>query len=186
MLLFLCPRGGLRLGGLGCRRGRSRCSNRYRCDVCGSRRGCAMRSAWNHGAWRLRTRGAPRERQQGDIARPLNRHAQPALVARANSRHAARQNFPALLHELRQDVRPLVINEVHLLDAELANFLLPEVLALSTRPPAGAAWPAGASAARSAFASRTAVSTTRPTVTAMAAALTPRCSARRCCLFRIL
>src|SRR5256884_6543545 len=51
-----------------------------------------------------------RKRQQRDVARPLDGHAQPALVARAHARHSARQNLSALLHELRQDVRALVVD----------------------------------------------------------------------------
>jgi hypothetical protein len=130
-------------------------------------------------ARRLRACRAACEWQQSDVARALDSHAQPALVTRANSGHAPRQNFPALLHELRQDVRALVVDEVHLLDAELANFLLPEILALAARPATGTAGAALPTATRAAFATRTTVA---PAVTAMPAFAT-RHSPRRCCCF---
>jgi len=75
-------------------------------------------------------------------------------MASANARHAARQNLAALLHELRQDVGALVVDEVHLLDTELANFLFAEILALAAARTAGTA----RTAARTAFATWTAVS----------------------------
>ena len=87
-----------------------------------------------------------REGQKRDVARPLDGFAEPALVARADSGHAARKNLAALLHELREDVGTLVVDEVHLLDAELADFLFSEVLALAAaRAPwaaAGTSWAA--------------------------------------------
>jgi hypothetical protein len=49
----------------------------------------------------------------------------------ADSSHAARQNLAALLNELRKNVGALVIDEVHLLNAELANFLFAKILALA-------------------------------------------------------
>ena len=109
----------------------------------------------------LRARGAARERQQRDIARALDGHAQAALVPRADTSHAARENLAALLHELRKNVRALVVDEVHLLDAKLADFLLAKILALAAGTPsgpartsrsAGAAFPPMAS--RAAFAPR--------------------------------
>jgi hypothetical protein len=95
----------------------------------------------------------------------------------ANARHAARQNLSALLHELRQDIRAFVVDHVHLLDAELANFLLAKILALAARPATRTAW---TTTARSAFTPRTAMPPTRP-VAAMTTrpAFTPRCSAGR-------
>src|SRR6266403_1537689 len=150
------------------RRNRSR-YNCSRCDRCGMSSGCTR---YNH-ARRLRARCAARKRHEGDVPRPLNRHAQPALVPRAHAGHPARQNFPALLHELRQDVRTLVVDEIHLLHAELANLLLAEILPLPARP---SAW---ASAARPAFAPRSAMSAAVPAV----ATFTPRSSSRRWCLF---
>jgi hypothetical protein len=127
--------------------------------------------SWHDDAWCLRSRSTSRERQQGNVARPLDGHAQPALMPRANARHPPRQNLSALLHELRQDVRALIVNEVHLLDAELANFLLAEILAFAPGP---STWtPRSAlTAARPAFTPRTTVATAMP-------AFTPRSSARR-------
>src|SRR5580700_5193063 len=103
------------------------------------------------------------ERQQGDVARALDGHAEPALVARASSGHAARQNLAAFLDELRKNVRALVVDEIHLLDAELADFLLAEILALAAGTAAGAA---RTTATRSAFTARTTMTTAG---TAMAA-----------------
>src|SRR5580698_1206710 len=104
----------------------------------------------------LRTRGASGERKQRDVARALDRFTEPPLMASANAGHAARQNLSALLHELRQNVRALVVDEIHLLDTKLADFLFSEILALA------AAWSAGTTA-------RTAL-TTRATWAAMSAA----------------
>ncbi len=85
----------------------------------------------------LRTRGASGERKQRDVARALDRFAEPALVTCADAGHAARQNLAAFLNELRQDVGALVVDEVHLLDTELADFLLAEILALAAARTAG-------------------------------------------------
>src|SRR5580693_8833150 len=95
----------------------------------------------------LRTGGASGERKQRDVARALDRFAEPALVTGANSGHAARQNLAALLHELRQDVGTLVVDEVHLLDTKLADFLFAEILALAAARTAG-------TTARTTFATR--------------------------------
>jgi len=134
------------------------------------------RSTRDDHARRLRACRAARKGQQSDVARPLNGYAQPALVACANARHAARQNLAALLHELREDVRALVVDEVHLLDAELANFLLAEILALAAWPSAGTA---RTTATRSAFAPGATVPAARSVATMATAAFTPRCSAWR-------
>jgi hypothetical protein len=88
-------------------------------------------------------------------------------VARADAGHAARENFAALLHELREDVGALVVDEVHLLDAELADFLFAEILALAagastgtagstfaTRAAMTAAWAVSAAVTAGAFAAR--------------------------------
>jgi hypothetical protein len=75
----------------------------------------------------------------------------------ANAGHAARQNLAALLNELRQDVGALVVDEVHLLDTELADFLLAEILALAAARAAGTTW-----SARSTFTPRTTVSAAGP------------------------
>ena len=136
------------------------------------------RRTWYDYARRLRARRAAREGQQSDVARPLDGHAQPALVASANARHPARQNLPALLHELRQDVRALVVDKVHLLDAELANFLLAEILALAAWPSTGTAWSPGTTATRPAFAPRATVPAAWPVAT-VTTTFTPRSSAGR-------
>jgi hypothetical protein len=52
-------------------------------------------------------------------------------MASANTGHTARKNLAALLDELRQDVGALVVDEIHLLDTELADFLFAEILALA-------------------------------------------------------
>src|SRR3979490_135556 len=72
-----------------------------------------------------------RERQQRDVACALDRFAEPPLVARARARHAARQNFASILHEWLKHLDLLVVDEVHALDAEPANLLLAELLALA-------------------------------------------------------
>ena len=110
-------------------------------------------------ARRLRAGGAARKRQQGDVARALDGYAEPALVARANSGHAARKNFAAFLDELRKNIRALVVNEVHLLDTELADFLFAEILALAAARTAR-------TTARTAFTTRATVSTTGATMPA--------------------
>src|SRR5260370_2655720 len=164
-------------------RWRRRCYRGWR-GCCMRRRGMSRRS-WHDHARRLRSRSTSRERQQRNVARPLDGHAQPALMPRANARHPPRQNLPALLHELRQDVRALVVDEVHLLDAELAHLFLAKILALASWPASGAA---RTPATRSAFASRTTVPAARTAVTTMTAgaAFTPRSSSGRWCLFLFL
>src|ERR1700688_5027154 len=103
-------------------RRRRRCGRRCGwCWMCGRRSVSGLR---NDLARRLRARSAACKRQQSDVARALDGHAEPALVARANSGHAPRQNLAALLDKLRKNVRALVVDEVHLLDAKLADFLL--------------------------------------------------------------
>src|SRR6266478_4237862 len=140
-------------------------------------RGMSRRRSRHDHARRLRARRAARKRQQRDVARPFDGHAQPALVARAHARHPAWQNLSALLHELRQDVRALVVDEVHLLDAELAHLLLPEILALAPGPASGTS---RTTAAWSAFAPRTTVSSAGSVATmTTGAAFTPRSSPRR-------
>src|SRR5260370_102180 len=146
-------------------------------------RGPAMSRSWHDHARRLRARRAARKWHQSDVARPLDGHAQPALRARAHARHPARQDFPALLHELRQDVRAFVVDEVHLLDTELAHLLLAEILALAPGPASGTARTA---APWSAFAPRATVPAARTAMTATVAAFTPRSSAGRWCLFLFL
>src|ERR1700687_3228355 len=164
-----------------CHRGWRR-SHRGRCRCCMSGRGMSRRRSWHDHARCLRARRAACKWQQRDVARPLDGHAQPALMPRAHARHPPRQNLPALLHELRQDVRALVVDEVHLLDAELAHLLLPEILALAPWPASGTS----RTAAWSAFAPRTTVPAARTAVTTTMAAFTPRSSAGRWCLFLFL
>src|SRR5467141_2238220 len=153
-----------------CWRRRHRCWRR----CCMSGHGMSRRRSRHDHARRLRARRAACKRQQSDVARPLDGHAQPALMTRAHARHSPRQNLPALLHELRQDVRTLIVDEVHLLDAELANLLLAEILPLAPWPATGAA---RTTATGSAFAPRTAMPAARTAVTATMAAFTPRSSA---------
>src|SRR5208337_213663 len=120
-------------------------------------------SLGHHRTRRLRARRAPGKRQQRDIARALDGLAQPTLVTRAHPSHAPGQNLPAFLHELRKYVRALVVDEVHLLDTELADFLLAEILTLAAARTSGSStWPA-----RSSLASFTA-SATRTTFAASA------------------
>jgi hypothetical protein len=106
--------------------------------------------------------GAAREGQQRDVASPLDGFAEPTLMAGTNASHAAGQNLAALLHELRQDVGALIVDEVHLLDAKLADLLLAEILALAA---AGTTGPARTSCAGPAFAAGTTMSTPWATVT---------------------
>jgi len=140
----------------------------------------------------LRTRGASGEWKQRDVACALDRFAEPALMASTNARHAARQDLAAFLDELRQDVGTLVVDEVHLLDTKLADFLFAEILALAA---ARATWTAArstrtafaasttASSAWAAFATSTAatgVTSSGMTATARMTAFAPRCiTARR-------
>ena len=115
---------------------------------------CRGVSAGNDRARRLRAGGAAGERQQRDVAGALDGFTEPTLMSRANASHASRQNLAALLHELRQDVGALVVDEVHLLDTELANFLFAEILALAAARTAGTT----RTATRTAFAAWAAVS----------------------------
>src|SRR6202158_3023638 len=146
----------------GCRCGRVR----YPC-----RWGCVRRrgARGDHLTRLLCARGAASKGQQGDIACALNGHAQPALMSGTNAGHAPGENLPALLHELREYVGALVVHHIHLLNAELANFLLAEELTLAP--------------ARSARSSRTAAWPALAAWSTMSAAFTARCSvtaARRC------
>ncbi len=95
-------------------------------------------------------------------------------MARADAGHATRENLAALLHELRKDVGAFVVDEVHLLDTELADFFLAEILALAAGPSAGTS----ARAAGAAFATRTAVPAAGTvTATVTTGTLTARCAA---------
>ena len=132
----------------------------------GLKSGLCLRLRRFDGAGRLRTSGAAGKGQQGDVARAFDRDAEPALMTRTDAGHAARKNLAALLNELRQDVGALVVDEVHLLDAELADFLFAEILALSAGTATRTAWPAGTTLAA---ATARATFTARPTVATFAA-----------------
>jgi hypothetical protein len=134
----------------------------------------------------LRASGAACERKQGDVARALDGDAEPTLMTRAHARHAARKNLAALLYELRKNVSTLVVDQVHLLDTKLADFLFAEILALAA---ARATWTAArstwtafaasttASSAWAAFATSTAapgVTSSGMTATARMTAFAPR------------
>jgi len=110
----------------------------------------------------LCARGTACEWKKRNVAGALDGFAEPALMARADAGHAARQDLAALLYELRQDVSALIVDEVHFLDAKFADFLFAEILALA------AAWTAWAAArtAWAAFTARTTMTSTRATVTA--------------------
>jgi hypothetical protein len=88
-------------------------------------------------------------------------------MAGADAGHAARQNLAAFLDELRQDIGTLVVDEVHLLDAELADFLLAEILALAAGTTTRAARSTGTAFATTATGA-TFATTTAATVTAFA------------------
>src|SRR5580704_11102241 len=150
-------RSGLRLRGLGCGDWRRNgCGCGCRCGRMNCRRCVSALRLWNDLARGLRASGAACERQQGDVARAFDSDAEPALMARADAGHAARKNFTALLDELRKNVGALVVDEIHLLDTKLADFLFAEILALA--------------AARTAGTTARAALTTRATWAAMSAA----------------
>ena len=143
-----------------------------------SRRMRAVR-AGGYRARRLDARGAARKRQQGDIPSAFDGHAQSPLVPRAHAGHAAGQNLAALLDKLRQNVRALVVDEVHLLDAKLADFLLAEILALPTGTP-----PTTPGTCR--LSARTTATRSTFTPTSIGAGFPPRSSTRRWRLFLFL
>jgi hypothetical protein len=70
-----------------------------------------------------------RERQQGNVAGPLDCRCQAALVGRAYPGQTARHNLATLSHKLLQQPHIFVVDVVDLLDAEPANLLTPEKLA---------------------------------------------------------
>ncbi len=179
MLLFPSPEAAYAFGASGAAAGAAAGGAGHGC--CSDVAGRSVSGLRNDLARGLRAGGAAGERQQGDVARALDGYAEPALVARANSGHAARQNLAAFLDELRKNVGALVVDEVHLLDTELADFLLAEILALAARPAAGSA---RTTAAWAAFAARA----TMPAAgSAMAAAaFAARRSTVRLCLFLFL
>src|SRR5260370_27070147 len=121
----------------------------------GGRPGCVRgaSSCPGCGCWArgLRACGAAGEGHERDVAGALDGYAEPALVARADAGHAGRENLAALLHELRKDVAALVVDEVHLFDAKLADRFLASLLALAATGTAGTS----ALAAGAAFTART-------------------------------
>ena len=129
----------------------------------GRRRCRRMLSCRGNRAGSLNSGCAAGKRHQRNVTRALDRHAEPPLMARAHSRHAARQDFAPLLHELRQNVCAFVVDEVHLLDTEFANLLLAKILPFTAARAAGACT----------FAARTTVPAARPSMTTRAAFATP-------------
>src|SRR5882724_2333775 len=113
--------------------------------------------------------GAAGERQQCDIAGALDGDTEPALVTCADSCHTARKNLAAFLHELRKNVGALVVDEIHLFDTELADFLFAKKLTLAAARPAG-------SAARTTFAASAATAMSTVPSTTRAAFATRRWS----------
>src|ERR1700681_927467 len=60
-------------------------------------------------------------RNQGDLARALDRRLQLALVHRARARDTPRQDLAALRHERPQQLHVLVVDVVDLVRTELAH-----------------------------------------------------------------
>src|SRR5262249_28047427 len=69
------------------------------------------------------------KRQQRDVARLLDRQGKPPLVRRANARQTPGNDLSTLRDKLREQTNVLVVDVLDLLDAELADFLTPEILA---------------------------------------------------------
>jgi hypothetical protein len=69
-------------------------------------------------------------RQQGHRARALDGVSQLALMARAAARDATRNDLAALGDEAPQPANVLVVDEIDLVRAELADFPAPEATAL--------------------------------------------------------
>ena len=125
----------------------------------------------------MSTRGAAGERKQGDVAGALDGYTEPALMARTHASHAAGKDLAALLHKLRKNIGAFVVDEIHLFDAEFANFFLAEILALASARATrttGAARPTLATSAATAMAAGAMTSTW----TAMSAAFTTRRATR--------
>jgi hypothetical protein len=142
-------------------------------------------SARSDRARRLYARSAAGEGQQCDVAGALDGFAKPALMPGTDAGHAAGQNLATLLDELRQNVGALVVDEVHSLDTELADFLLAEVLTLAAARSTGAA----TRTTRSTFTAWTAMSSARSTVTTagtVSATFAARGAAWGGCLFLFL
>jgi hypothetical protein len=124
-------------------------------------------------------RGAAGKRQQRDVASTLDGYAEPTLMASAYAGHAARKNLAALLHELGKNVGSLVVDEIHLFDTELTDFLFAKKLAFAaarssrtTRTTTGAAFTTSA-------ATRAALATWAAAVAAFVARCLLRCRGLR-------
>src|SRR5262249_15765367 len=88
----------------------------------------ARPAAWTgRGASAIEVTG---ERQQRQHARALDRRGELLLVHRARAGHAARHDLAAVGHEAAEALFVLVIDERHLLEAQLAVLLL-ETLAFA-------------------------------------------------------
>ena len=133
-------------------------------------------------------RCAARKRQQSDVASALDGDAEPTLVTRADAGHAARENLAAFLHELGKNVGALVVDEIHLFDTELADFLFAKELTLAAARAAGSAarttgtafTASAATAAGTTFATATAAAVAaRATMTAVSSARGTAFTARR-------
>src|SRR6476646_9797164 len=92
----------------------------------------------------FRSRLFGRVRDERQLARAHQRHAELPLVQRTGTRDAARQNLRALRNKGEQQLGVLVVDVVDLVRAELAHLAAAEhrpalaVLALTARGPAGA------------------------------------------------
>src|SRR5579864_742324 len=67
------------------------------------------------------------KRQQRDVAGLLDRRTQTALVWRAHTGQAARNDLPALGHKLRQQAHVFVIDRLDLLSTKLADLLATKI-----------------------------------------------------------
>jgi hypothetical protein len=122
-----------------------------------------------HRARSRAARGAARERQQSNVASALDGDTEPTLVTRTNAGHATGKNFAALLHKLGKDVGTLVVDQVHFLDAKLADFFLAEKLPLAA---ARSTWTAARATGAGTFAACTTATTGTTLATSNAASVT--------------
>jgi hypothetical protein len=129
----------------------------------------SLRLGCLHRARSRATRGAAGKRQQSDVAGALDGDTEPTLVTRANTGHATRKNFAALLHKLRKNVGALVVDQVHFLDAKLADFFLAEKLPLAA---ARSAWTAARTTRTRTFAASATATTGTALATSTTAAVT--------------
>lgn len=84
------------------------------------------------------------KRQQGDVARKLDRRTQAALMRRADAGQPPWHDLPALGHKLRQQTHIFVVDAVDLFDTELADLLAAEILPAARPTWATFASPSGA------------------------------------------